>query len=351
MDDGDATVVLHAAGGGQLGVGHLARTAALCQAMLAGGGWRRVTLLWQCDIALARRFRPGDADCLLAGDWRNVVTLLNELAQRGRPALLASDLFEPPLDYFALARRLGFAAVAHLNDSGEGRGEADLLVDSDAFKSDANAPPGYRGAALIGAPYQILRAEIVRQRPPQPWTGAHAKRVLITFGGADPAALTSRFVRAALERVREACTLSVVVGPSFSTEHRQELRALMGAGAPVELLETQADLTSLILQTDLVVCLGGVTAYETMCLGRPCAALAWEHLTPYVEGLAGAGLLADLGGAAELDRAADVFTRLVNDPERLHELAAAGWKRIDGQGAQRVASRLRRLIPNPDRPD
>jgi spore coat polysaccharide biosynthesis predicted glycosyltransferase SpsG len=345
MGDPGAAVVLHAVGNGEIGIGHLARTAALAEALLAQRRWKSVTLLWQCDAATAERFRPAEADCVLADDRAAMQTLFGESARRRRPALLVSDVFEPPPDYFAVARRLGFVAVAHLNDSGVTRAEADLLVDSDAFKSSGDAPPGFRGEALVGAPYQILRDQVARRHPTQPWSAGRATLVLIALSGADPDGLTVRLVRACLPRLASAqLSLTVVIGPEFSSEHRQELRELPTAGAPVELIGTPSDLATLILRTDLTVCLGGITAYETMCLGRPCAALSWEHLTPYVERLSAAGLLANLGRVDQLERAAEAFVALAGDGARLEQLARSGWEKIDGRGAWRVADRMATLM-------
>ncbi len=330
-------VVLHAAGGPAVGVGHLRRTLTLAQAAAAIDPSIELVLIWEAEEALARTMRGPGAP----GQLQLAATPTEGLGRRdllGRaPGLtaLVSDMLRPPDDYFGGARAAGYAAIAHINDSGATRAAADLLVDEDP---GAAPPPGHGGRFLGGTGFRMIATELTALRGDAPWTGPRAARVAIVLGGADPNRLSARLLAGLLDQPRLAgFEVLLQIGPAFAAAAVAELERLAARAAGVTLSPPSGFAGHVLARADLVVTLGGITAYEAMCLGRAGAAVRDPGMAPYVRALAAEGLLADLG---EPEAAASALIDLAEDGPRMAELAGRGHRAIDGQGARRVAEAL-----------
>ena len=330
-------VVLHAAGGPAVGVGHLRRTLTLAQAVAAIDPSIDLILLWEADEALARTMhRPGAPGRIhLAATPTEGRARRDQLGRLPVATALVSDLLRPPDDYFASARAAGHAMVAHVNDSGATRAAADLLVNEDP---GAAPPPGHRGRFLGGTRFRMIAAELAALRAALPWSGPRAARVAIALGGADPDRRSARLL-AALRRHPRFAAIEVVVqiGPAFAAAGVAELERLAAGAGNVALSPPSGFAGHVLAQADLVVTLGGITAYEAMCLGRAGAAVRHPGMESYVGALAAEGLLADLG---EAEDAASALMDLAEDGPRVAALAGRGHRAIDGQGARRVAEVL-----------
>jgi spore coat polysaccharide biosynthesis predicted glycosyltransferase SpsG len=329
--------VLHAAGGPAIGVGHLRRTLTLAQAVAAIDASIELVLLWEADEALARTLRgPGAPGQLhLAATPTEGLVRRDLLGRLPGATALVSDILRPSDDYFAGARAAGYAMVAHMNDSGGTRSAADLLVDEGP---DAAPPPGHDGRFLGGTRFRMIAAELTALRGSSPWNGPQAARVAIALGGADPGRLSARLLAGVRDHPRfAAIQVEVQVGPAFAAAGVAELERLASGAGNVILSPPSGFAGHLLARADLVVTLGGITAYEAMCLGRAGAAVRHPGMTPYVRALAAEGLLADLG---EPDAAASALMDLADDRTRLAALAARGHRAIDGHGARRVAEAL-----------
>jgi spore coat polysaccharide biosynthesis predicted glycosyltransferase SpsG len=99
---------------------------------------------------------------------------------------------------------------------------------------------------------------------------------------------------------------------------------------------------------------GGVTLYEACAIGVPAIAVALsrhQHLT--VRGIARAGAAIEAGGAygryvvagfsRPAAKIARLTERLLDDAAARRRIRAAGRRLVDGNGAFRVADRIRRL--------
>ena len=330
-------VVLHARGGRDIGIGHLSRTATLATALQQTGKFDRVLLVWQTTAELARHFLPEHCGLKLATTDDDALAQLQESVCLAHQLTLVTDLLHLGEQDIARFRNLGYQSIVHLNDSGPGRWCADTVVDGDAFKSAADIPDGFPGTALIGGRFRMLRDTVTSLRPDKPWQKNDVQRILVTFGGADPHDLTHQFL-AELAATAESLPFSLlaVVGPAFSNSHQQRLREL-AATRPDISIESTTDLGSLILSHDLVVTLGGITGYEVMCLGRPCAAIHCPETAWYSKQLAATELLFDF---TCVSAAAQQLATLTGNIRTLQATAERAWKLIDGHGAQRVVESI-----------
>jgi spore coat polysaccharide biosynthesis predicted glycosyltransferase SpsG len=316
-------VVLHAAGGRRLGLGHLRRCATLAGALVAAGA--RVTLVAEAEDDVVARFAVDGATLVTAADRAAALD-----ARAGRGATLVTDLLGLGPADAELARAQGFSPLVHVNDDLAGGFQPDLAVLGDVH---ATTWPGDRRArrVLAGARWHCVDPTVAALRPADPRPAEEASTVLLAMSGADPGQVTEA-VLGGLGALGWPLRPTVVAGPAFGAARARALAAtLAGAG---ELVLAPPSLGPLLAEAELVLTLGGLTAYEAMCLGRPVGVVAWPPLAAAVRPLLGTGVVAGLAAGAE---AAAGAAALAADAATLGRLAGAGWRLVDGLGAGRVA--------------
>jgi spore coat polysaccharide biosynthesis predicted glycosyltransferase SpsG len=322
--------MIHAAGGNETGIGHLSRCRSLAAELLR----RRagpVVLVFEAPSEIAERFSPSGARLIVASSRMAALEMREEALRKTGCAssFLITDLLQLGANDAAFARCQGFQRLVHLNDSGLCAYSADLTIDGDAFKSTQEINKGAT-KYLSGAFYHIVDPSVASRRPAQPWSKAAVERVLLCFGGADPAQQTEFFVHETRKRP-STVMFTVVAGPTFSPQRWEVLASL--AGPNCRLMRAPSGMADFILEHDAVVTLGGLTSYEAMCLGRAVFAVAWAHMAPYVEQLDAVGLLKNLGSGEGI---IDHLYASLADAESTRRLARSGWEAIDGRGAERV---------------
>lgn len=321
-------IVVHAAGGPVLGVGHLARARTVADA-LAGARDTHVLLVLEAPPDASRPFARGAADTEVVASREEALAAIDGA---GPAEVLVTDLLGLTAADREAARERGHRWLVQLNDDGMGHYRPDLVISTDAAPPPLAPPPGTTVAA--GALLHPIRPDVRRLRPDAPVRPEAAERVVVALGGADPGGCTETLLDR-LAELDDRFRPTVVVGPAVPPGRRDSVAARRGCDVVVD----PTDLPHLMAGADLVVTLGGLTSYEAMCLGRPVAAVGWEHLAPVVRRLAAAGLVADLGS----DPAAELL-RLVRDADRLSSLARTGFDLIDGRGADRIRDLVLGLV-------
>lgn len=332
------SIVLQAAGGGAIGVGHLSRTATLATALRKTGFWRRVILLWETTPELAAHFQPPECEVIVVSNSKAAFRERSHLCAGQDISILVTDLLNVQPEDVLEAKKQGYQAFVHINDSGSGRFLADILVDEDAFKSLKDLPPSFKGIGLIGESYRIINQSVVQLRPSTPWQGETVEKVLITFGGADPDNFTLKLVQSLYQQQpHPTFSVTTVVGPAFDLKQVNQLENIAKQKENFRVLKSPASLGQLIQEHDLIVTLGGITSYEAMCLGKPCAAITWSFMKYYVEQLSLIGLLANF---SEPHHAAHQLLEITPKIPLLRQLAQSGWQKIDGQGVERISTEV-----------
>src|SRR3989442_985229 len=187
--------MIHAAGGRETGVGHLTRCRSVAAELLRLNAGP-VVLVYEAPSEVAERFSPSGARLIVASSRASALEIreraLRELGSAH--SVLITDLLHLSANDAVFARRQGFQILVHLNDSGLSAYAADLTIDGDAFKSAQQVNKG-TPKYLCGASYHIVDPSVAGRRPAQPWSKATVEKVLVSFGGADPAQQTEFFVR------------------------------------------------------------------------------------------------------------------------------------------------------------
>ena len=208
------------------------------------------------------------------------------------------------------------APVVALEDCGPGAKHASLVIN-ELYPAEGNT--------LCGPEWAVLRPVFTAAPKPHRFGHAGRPRLLVSFGGTDPSGLTDR-LRKITSHVQRAEWDTVIVEPPGT-----------GKGA---------DLASMLVWADLVVCSGGRTVWEAMACGTPCFVLAQNprelshsHLSPkYGVHLAGLGAMVD--DATILNG----LTALLGNRLLLAQMSERMLNIVDGKGVLRIAHRIEGLL-------
>ncbi|MEW6690997.1 MAG: hypothetical protein AB1452_18125 [Pseudomonadota bacterium] len=347
---GEIAICLDA--GPRVGMGHLTRCAAVARALLARGA--RVRLIARCSQGASLRHAAGvgarlqllPAQAPLSAFARALEvdrgadSVLLDLAHNDTPG------FRPAVA--ALARRLQASTsnLALFDTFGDSAlreliiwRASDLLIAPYVGETPRGAA---RHRRLLGTRYFVLGpAFIGRKRRIR----AHASRVLVTCGGADPTRMTLLVLRA-LDRLERPLRVQVTIGPFFSAGLRRETEAAARHSRHrIDLLQSPSDLAPHMRWCDIAVGASGLTKYEFAATGTPSILLSIDHVHARVNSqFARAGTSIDLGVASRVSEKAlgAAVERLLADPVRRRRLARRGQALVDGDGARRVAAQVLR---------
>ena len=320
-----------------LSLGHAFRCLALAEDLAAGGASVRFMMKDHADgvaVVRARHFPVEVVPVDLPGDQE-----MDMLAAADADAVLfdGPDLAAKDIGRVAEAGKWTLAI-----DEGGGRIEADVVINGSAAPQVHAYLPSRRATLYrLGPDWAVLGRDF--DAAGQPRRAGPIRRILVTFGGSDPAALTAP-VCAALAAAGLAAAIDVVLGPA----HR-EAHAGGGLDRPATDLRVHHDLPSLrplMDSCDLAIAAAGRTAYELARCATPMLLVPSQPIEAEVaRAFDGLGMAADSGPIADPGwehRFTALLHRLARDhPWRLG-LGAAGPRLIDGRGRERVVGLLAR---------
>jgi CMP-N-acetylneuraminic acid synthetase/spore coat polysaccharide biosynthesis predicted glycosyltransferase SpsG len=314
------TVVLRLRANARVGSGHVHHCLQLADEL---ADQRTRFLLCDCDpfveeLVLEHGHEPRTewdlrADlCTLAGPARNVVV---------------NDVLDTTEREVLLQRTLGFRVV-NIEDLGPGARLADWVVN--ALYPVQN---GAAGHVVSGSAYATLRGEFANL--PEKVVRRTPARVLITFGGTDPGRLAQRCAHLLAGRL--ACSVRVILGHG----------AVDGGFPPgVDVRRRVQSMAVEMLDADLILTSAGRTVYEAAATGTPVAVLAQGARDATHSHLDYRSGVVFLGVAPLVDdvHVCGVVERLLADHALRAELSERLRQSIDGQGAARIAHRIRGML-------
>jgi spore coat polysaccharide biosynthesis predicted glycosyltransferase SpsG len=307
-------ILLVAGGGHQAGLGHVARSLALAEAILAEDPAARVRFRIEGDAA-ARAMVSARGCSFDEGSHVDVAVI---------------DLPRPDPEVYRRFREAGVPTVS-IDDPGPARYHSDVALAM-LYRPAAPRPADCRTRDLGGLGFAVLRPAF-RRLPPRAFA-AEAKTVLVCQGGSDTYGVTPKLCRAlrAFPRIR------VVLGPAF--RHDAELRDAVGGDPRFELQRNPPAMDALMSDADLAVSAAGMTSLELAASGVPTLLVVTEPKErETAEALHAAGAAVFLGGpeVAEDGTLAREAAALAADPARRERLGRAAQALIDGDGARRAA--------------
>ena len=319
-----ARVIVVTDAGGDAGLGHLKRCAALAGRLRARGVAAEALVCDPCDTDLARVAPQLPATRL---DWWGAPRrVLDAVVPRTVDAFVVDSYHtdEPLL----LALR-SMAPVVAIDDVGDRPLPVDAVINGTWYAAELayRVPP--EAVRLLGPRYALL--DPVFATIPSTRSPARAARVLVTLGGATPAGRIAQVSRAVLSALPDAI-IDVAAGLAAA-----DLSSLPGmtVHGPI------ASLRPLLVGADLAVTAAGMTLYECLATATPAVALCLaDNQRLNFERLGAAGLIV----AAHTETLTGTVARVAADWVLRERMATDGRRAIDGHGAERTADALVRLI-------
>jgi spore coat polysaccharide biosynthesis predicted glycosyltransferase SpsG/RimJ/RimL family protein N-acetyltransferase len=311
-------ILIHCHGGPAIGMGHVSRAAALAEVAVDRGHQVAFSGTFEGPL-VTERLRDLDVEVVAspAPSSYDVVHV---------------DTYLPDGDDLA-ARTAGGPLLSNLEDGEFGRRPADLVVDPNL---GAERTSRDSGPVLLRGSRWALLARSVAEQAGRASVSDQARRVLVVMGGTDPLGVTGD-VLDALAATGQDLRVTAIAQPDDRTELE---RRVAGYNLDVELVAPRTDLTSLMLEHDLVVSAAGTAVWELCCLGVPAALVCVvDNQEAGYRRVLEHGAAVGLGNAAHaLDQDAAVATlgEVLGDPALRRRIATAGTRLVDGRGAWRV---------------
>lgn len=344
MDPG-RELVIRADAGREIGTGHVMRTLALGQAWREAGGHVDFVTANATEPLISRLEEEGFFVHVLSKshpapeDWKGTAMALSA---RENP-WLALDGYGFDDSYHARAREAGASVLvvddmAHLE-----RYAVDIVLNQNAHavSLEYGAPPETR--LLLGLDYVLLRQEFQPEARPNQQVPRIARRVLVTFGGADPLRLTERAIEA-LNRLTVSDLEAAVITTKEHAERAAVKAAVQDSPHRIHLESNVTDMTKWMEWADLALCSGGTTVWELAFMGVPSLVIATspaEHLLS--QGLDQVGLFEAWrrGGDARPGGLTRRLDHLIRDARWRKEMSSQGRRLVDGRGRDRVLGEMR----------
>lgn len=290
-------ILLRADGSHALGLGHVARLAALLEEIdpsvaepIALFGGDAAVTAWTRAQRVTAEIRP----------WTTAEVIAAAVDRRARavvidgPALAAALL--PPLTTAGIRTVL-------IDDAGDAVPPVDAVVNHNFHAPALDARYPTARLRLLGRSYLLLRRAIRRfpRGACRPRDGSRL-RVLVSFGGSDPVGATARII--GLVPAARRLDLVVIIGPGYRDQSALQIagKAAVAAGHSLEVRDNPADPGELIVTADAAICSAGGTLGELAYLGCPALgfAIVPDQRAPATS-QARSGLIAGGSSLADLD--------------------------------------------------
>lgn len=230
--------------------------------------------------------------------------------------------------------------VLVIDDLADRHHQADLLLDQNFFgKATEERYAGLlpmQCRQLLGPHYALLSPEYAQLHPLVP-PRRELRRVMVFFGGVDPANLTGCALEALMAPELAHLAVDVVLG--LQSPHHQAVAELVARRPHTTLHNPVPSLAGLIARADLAIGAGGSTTWERACLGLPALVVAVTgNQRPIAEALHQASHLQLLGSdpAVSTERIRQAVVSALQKPWP----RTCGHSLTDGCGAGRVANCL-----------
>lgn len=198
---------------------------------------------------------------------------------------------------------------------------------------------------MLGADYFICGPEQAargsRERP----IAETVRKIFISLGGSDPTGLTVDAIDALEALALTDTTIKVAVGACFSNDLKSTLARMAKDSTPAVELCATADVPNLLLWADLAITAIGLTRYEAALAGTPSICLTRDDLKkynndPFIQ--AGTSKHLSIPDDTHQDYLAKGINDILGDYTQRRDMSTTGRRLIDGRGAERIISELKK---------
>lgn len=233
-----------------------------------------------------------------------------------------------------------------IDDLANRKHDCDFLLDQTLGRAeqdyDEYVPTQCR--LLLGTNYALLRPQFAAARETSLQRRQHhasTKRILISYGTADPDNLTARTIEALILLTYKG---QVDIVLSARSEHFEVIK-IMAKNAPfsINIHSDVKDMAELMSRADIAIGAGGTTSWERCCLGLPSLIIVIaDNQKLIADKLQNAGAIEVLGWHEDVDAEliAAAVERLLSNPLSLNHMSIKAAQVCDGAGAHRVVEEI-----------
>jgi UDP-2,4-diacetamido-2,4,6-trideoxy-beta-L-altropyranose hydrolase len=261
-----------------------------------------------------------------------------ELAREHAAEWVVVDGYQFDTEYQKALKTAGTRLLV-IDDHGHaGSYPADLVLDQNLNAQPASyASRAAETRLLLGVRYALLREDFARWRGWRRPIPDRAQKLLVTYGGADPANATAKV----LDALTGFSDLEVVavIGPHNGNPLPELPQVRYERGV--------TDLSELMATCDLAITAAGSTCWELAFLQTPMLVMPIaDNQRPVAAALAEQGAAVNLGWHADVstEQIAAAAADLITDEPRRRAMASAGRALIDGEGAARVVANMKKAL-------
>ena len=335
-DNGRPRLWIHTGAGPRAGFGHLRR----CMVLAAELGDQVQT----CFV-LRMRDRWSGGSLKARGFTYVREDLANIWTRMPRPAAILIDTrLREDLDDFILTARQRNIPVMSLHDLGLNPLATDIAIDGSIapmFSQD------FEVARTFGGPTYMVLDPVFQELHRRPLSiRGEIRSVVVSLGGGDAREHFWRVLKGLrLWATRSERAIKVVGMRGFVDWGQEQFNE--EALRPLCFRWESKPVGAFLRDADLAITAGGISAYEALCAGTPLLAMVGDSLQQTtVRRIAAAGGCVNLGVGRELaqEQLAELIGKIDADASVREKFARRGRKIVDGLGAVRVASIIRRTI-------
>jgi len=308
-------------GGGDIGLGHVRRSLTLYEAARGYG----LEVEFHCnDHPTVKSMLAGVAHSARAID----VAVSNS-----RPDVILWDQRDTPAGELGRVRALAGCPVLALDYFRYDDDAVDRVLNLYHHAREQLAHAGRPERFREGVDLAIVRPEFQPHRKENK-AAALVERILVTFGGSDPAGNTAVAIRALADAGYAEATLDVVLGPDAALA----ADATDGWRGSVDVRRSVDDMPASMARADFACTGGGTTLLEACYVGLPCAVFPQtERERAHAAAIAALGAARCVAaGAAD---AAELLAGLSAADAR-QAIADSGRELVDGRGGERILYEL-----------
>lgn len=233
----------------------------------------------------------------------------------------------------------GVGRVMAIDDLAERPHACALLLDQN--REDRGDAQGV-GRVLGGPGYALVRRAFRQARAFLRPREGDVRRLLVSFGGADPTQGTERTLEALRMLDTDRPDVEVVSGPA--NPRAEAIQRATAALEGVRFRRAVKDMAGLMASSDLAVGAAGSSTWERCCLGLPAVMIVTADNQSAVAGSAvrhGFGQVLGRHDEVDAEGLSVALRALIRDRSRLREMSLASMRLVDGDGASRVAAVLK----------
>lgn len=352
MDSDQPKLLVRADAGPKVGTGHVMRTLALGQAWKRRGG--NVTFVCgELPNGLVKRIEAEDFHCYkIKQDHCDALdaNATTEIAFIVQPHWIVLDGYRFNDAYQQTFKKIDARLMVVDDYQHAAHRNADVILNQNLGALSGHYAGSSQARILTGPEYALLRSEFAdfkhdlrnpRQIPNE------AKRILVTFGGADPDNWTLKTLQVLSSLGRKNLVVDCVIGAFY--KHLDELAKFKKtANLSLRLHRNVDRMSSLMDQVDIAISAGGSTCYELARCGVPSIVHSIaDNQQSIVKSMSRNHVMISIDDedepstlAQRESRLARSVRQLINNPERRREMSVGGMQLVDGRGANRIALQM-----------